>query len=382
MIRTRSFVVVAALATALAGCGARTSLGTTGASSSSCPSLAPACVAPGADPCGPWQAVAASCDAASHEWSCPSGSRVHARAAEQPDVCLPFHDQTGVASLGGSLVRVPTGDGRCLWIAEDVSFTDGTSARNLAFTVDPAAPFATCPKTSATPPAPAVTLAGGDDPSILVQIDGGYRLGGETHVVYRLFRLDASSAFGVVDVGGGVAHWDAGLQRIVVPPPASLAWGTDLDLGDAMLVEGDHALVWGCPGPPSFLTESCVLARLDANDSLSLVPGSAFDSGPWISSVVRTPAGGALHVYAVGFGTDLQTHEAAAPEGPWSAGAGLGRCALPAADAKAFCAGPVVHEELCDPTRPGEWAVTYGVGSTGTRTGNPDDYWSRLTWVH
>ncbi len=377
MNHTRLIVVACALA-ALSACGARTSLGTGETSSSSgCASLAPACVVAASDPCGASSVAPPSCDASTKRWSCPSVSRVYERATDAPSVCLPFHDDA--LSVGGSIVRVPTDDGRCLWIAEDVRWSDGTSARNVAFTIDPSAPFGTCPSKSATPPTPIVTLAG-DDPSILVQINQGYRLAGRTHVLYRLFKLDSSSAFGVTDIGGGVAHWDAQSQRIVVPPPTELAWGTDLDLGDAFLVQNDTALVWGCPGPPHFLTEGCLLRQLDGNDSIAQVSSQSFDSGPWLSSVIATTSG-LLHVYAVGFGSDLQTHTATSTSGPWSPGGDLAHCDLPSADPKAFCAGPVVHEEIDDPTRPGEWVVSYGIGSTGVRTSNPDDYWTRLVWV-
>ena len=112
---------------------------------------------------------------------------------------------------------------------------------------------------------------------------------------------------------------------------------------------------------------------------------TVFDSGPWVSSVVHDRASGSLlHVYAVGFGSDLQTHVARAPEGPWTGGASLGRCELPAGDPKAFCAGPVVHSELLDPTRPGEWAITYGIGTTdgaARARARPEDYWTRLGWL-
>jgi len=34
-----------------------------------------------------------------------------------------------------------------------------------------------------------------------------------------------------------------------------------------------------------------------------------------------------------------------------------------------------------DPTIRGVLPVTYSVGTTGTVTSNPDDYWPRLTWI-
>jgi hypothetical protein len=247
----------------------------------------------------------------------------------------------------------------------------------------------------------AVHLDGGDDPSLLVQVTGGYRLGTTTRVTYRIFRVDPTAGFGVRQLGSGIGRWDAASSSIVIPSVAKLAFGTELDLGDASLVDAGSAYVWGCPGPPSFLTERCLVARLDARDTLELFAGAGhwvastrgsdgatvFDAGPWISSVVHDPAsGGLLHVFAVGFGTDLQTHAAERPEGPWGAATPLSPCELPSADPHAYCAGPVVHSELEDPTRPGERAITYGVGTTATdgetrRREDPGAYWTRLVWL-
>src|SRR5437868_4081629 len=98
-------------------------------------------------------------------------SRPYQRTSAGSDRCLPFHEaRSGVASLGGSLVRVPTDNDRCLWVGEDGTFTDGSSARNVAFEVDPTAPFGTCPAESVTLPIPVVTVEGPADPSVLVQI--------------------------------------------------------------------------------------------------------------------------------------------------------------------------------------------------------------------
>ncbi len=256
---------------------------------------------------------------------------------------------------------------------------------------DTTAPFGSCP-TRATflddRPSEVVTIASGE-PSLHARITGGYRLGGATRVTYRLFRDDPGSPFGVAELGTGIATVAAG--HIVVE--AKPRFAPDLDLGDASIVIGDRAFVWGCPGPPDFLTERCVVGRIDASDAMELFAGSnwvasvrgsdgktVFDAGPWISSVTRS--GDTLrHVFAVGFGSDLQVHTANAPEGPWSSATTIARCSLPAHDDKSFCAGPVVHEELSDPTRPGELVVTYGVGTTRSGERAPADVWPRLVTI-
>jgi hypothetical protein len=271
-----------------------------------------------------------------------------------------------------------------LWIAEEARI-DGRDERNVALTADLDAPFGTCPKRATSIKTDVVVR---ETAGASVQITGGYRLGGRTRVLYRWFRNDPESPFGVRHVGSGVASF-AG-DRILLP--STPRFTPDLDLGDASLVLGDRVFVWGCPGPPDFLTERCVVGRLDASDRMELFTGSnwvasvrgsdgktVFDAGPWISSVTRS--GDALrHVFAVGFGSDLQVHTASAPEGPWSSASSLARCALPD-DPKAFCAGPVVHEELADPTRPGELVVTYGVGTTRGGERAPADVWPRLVTI-
>jgi hypothetical protein len=240
-------------------------------------------------------------------------------------------------------------------------------------------------------------LDGGDDPSLLVQIDGGYRLAGSTHVLYRLFRRDPAATFGVTELGSGVAHWDPALGRIVVPSPGTpFRWGLDLNLGDASVSanDGAHAYVWGCSGSGGFLVEACRLARLDASDNVEILGAAgafipsvrasdgsvAFVSGPWTSSVNGRP-GDYRHVYISDFGDQLSSQRAASPLGPWSDAPGLGSCDLPQGDAHAFCAGPIVHTDIADPTRPGELPVTYGVGTTGMQAGDASGYWPRMVWI-
>jgi hypothetical protein len=394
-------------ACAAASCGTRTGLldppATSPSDAATCRPPAVTCVAPDADPCGAPRVVPADCDAATLTWTCPPGARPFARAPAQPSVCRPFREPGGpVLALGGSLARVPTDDGRCLWVAEDVTLSSGQQLRNVAFEVDAAAPFGACPirASFAGGVARTAVVIEGDDPSLVAQITGAYRRGGATRVTYRLFRREAGAAFGLRELGTGLGRWDAPSQRIVVPGPGGLRFGTDLDLGDASLVVGEHAYLWGCPELPTFLTERCVVGRIDAADRLELFGGgrwiasargsdgaTVFEAGPWISSVVALPGATRLaHVFAVGFGSDLQVHTAAAPEGPWTSATSLARCDLPTDDADSYCAGPVVHVELADPTRPGELPVTYGVGTTAADQAaraavRPEAYWPRLQWV-
>lgn len=351
---------------------------------------APTCLR-AAGPCEPATVVAATCDG--RAWRCPSGTREHARLSAA-STCLPFFEPGGpIRALEGSLVRVPTAD-RCLWIGETVETSAG-SLRNVAFEVDPTAPYGTCPARATFRAESVVELDGGADPELQVQITGAQRLAGVTRVTYRLFRLDPSAGFGVRELGTGIGRFDEARQRIVVSPRPRFA--PDLDLGDASFVS-DRLYVYGCPPPIDFLTEGCVVARFDARDDMELFAGGGkwiesargrdgaevFRAGPWISAIARD-GDRLVHLYSVGFGSTLATHFASAPEGPWTDGPELARCALPEDDPKAFCAGPVVHEELVDPTR-SEWVVSYGVGTTASdgaarRAARPEAYWTRLHWI-
>ncbi len=388
-------------------CGARTSLSQS-VTDAACHSTPPTCVQSASNPCDAPSVVSAQCDEAAHEWVCPTGARVYARAADSSAVCRPFHGASGIDHVGpwglSAMTQLPTDDGRCLWIADSAKMSDGTMARNVAFEPDVTAPFGTCPTDSVSPPTPIVTMEGGDDPTILVQINGGYRLGQRTHVLYRLFKLDSSAIFGATEMGGGIGMWDPKTQRVVIPSPKDpFPWGLDLDLGDASIVlssDASHAFVWGCAQPSQFLTQGCELARLDENDHAELFSSSAtwipsvdasqgavlFRSGTWNSSVVAT-ASGLRHVYVADFGGMIQSDIASNVTGSWTPGADIAPCDLPSADPKSFCAGPTVHAALSDPTRPNELPITYGLGTTADTTtfdptsANPNDYWPRLIWA-
>ena len=216
------FALAAFAAFASSGCAARTGLSEISPTPRAF-RTPPQCVQSAPNPCDAPTVVTAQCDDAAHEWICPQGSRVYARAADSSTICRPFHGASGIDDVGpwglSAMTQIPTDDGRCLWIADSAQLSDGTMARNVAFEPDVTAPFGTCPTESVSPPTPIVSVEGPDDPSILVQIDGGYLLGGTTHVLYRIFKLDSTATFGAVEVGGGVAHWDPNTKHIVVPSP-------------------------------------------------------------------------------------------------------------------------------------------------------------------
>ena len=365
-------------------------------------SLAPAiqCVADGFG-CDAPSLVDAVCDAPTHTWQCPSGARPYARAPDNGSVCLPFAHATGLTPIKGwglsGLTRIPTDDGRCLWIVESMSLTDGTPERNVALEVDRHAPFGTCPESTVSAPFVAVTMEGGDDPSIYAQIDGGYRLGGATHVLYRLFKVDPTATFGVTEMGGGVARWDATSGRIVIPSPSTpFRWGKDLDLGDAMLPAGDgtHAYVWGCSGGNGFLVQDCRLARLDAARRRrgSTAPGgrsspaSGRATGQWRSC----RGAGARRSWPSrrGSGTCTSaTSETGSRRRRRAARSGPGPMRPTSAGAISRPTGaPSARVRSCTPSwptrrAPGELPITYAVGvAPDQMSGPPEEYGPRMVW--
>ena len=375
------------------------------ANDSACSDTPVQCVTRSAtDPCAAPRLVAPSCDTQAFEWTCPAGAWPYRRVAPSRSQCLPLHDSAGsIFGVAGSLSRVPTEDGRCLWIAEAVQ-TDamGRSLRNVAFEPDPRAGFGACPTAViflGGAPTPSVVFSDGSvDPTLLVQITGGYLSAGKTRVTYRLFRTDPTSVFGLNELGTGLGYWDAHSQRIVVFGAERPRFETDLDFGNASLLEGDYAYLWGCNAQGHELTEGCLLGRLDTRDRLELYTGNdhwsasalpsagaiVFEDGPWISSVQRSRANtqDLLHVFAAGFDAGLHIQHAVEPRGPWGEARALAACSLPEGDPEAYCAGPILHAELADPTRPGELVVSYGVGTTGpVGEGRSEDYWSRLVWL-
>lgn len=390
---------------AACGCGARTSLDVneiTGSAPqpSRCTGSPFQCVRPPSDdPCGPNSVESAVCNESSATWQCASGARPYERATEGPAVCMPFYGTASpIRRLGGSLTRVPTDDGRCLWVADEVE-TDAGIVLDVAFVPDLTAPYGTCPSNAALLDGSVqsvVTVSGGADPSTVVQITGAYRMNGSTRVTYRVFRLDGGAVFGQTDLGTGIGRWDAASGRIVVGNLTSPRFPTDVDLADDSIVLGSYAYVWGCP-VLTYLSRQCLLGRIDAADSVQLFVGNGqwsagasasaavpvFTGGPWIGSVISDVLdGGLLHVFAPEFGATLQAQHGSVPEGPWTPPASFASCDLPSADPAAFCMGPVIHTELADPTRPSERVVSYDVKTTSsTPLPTGDAYWPRIAWV-
>jgi hypothetical protein len=235
--------------------------------------------------------------------------------------------------------------------------------------------------------------------STMVEVNGGYRLGGVTHVLYRVFAVDSSSAVGAYEVNGGIARFDSEsltfdiTSRLHPDPP----WGLDLDLGDAYYPYGDgtHELIWGCAGEGQYLTEGCKLARVAADDTLELYSKAGdwiasvrasdgapqFDSGTWQSSVVQKQSG-FQHLYIPEYGTSIATQSAPTLLGPWSDEGAGASCDIAIGDSEAFCAAPVVHPDLIDPMRPDELPVTYAVGTTrASPISDEKSYWPRLVWL-
>ena len=167
------------------GCGARSSLESgPGAGRRGVRRAARLHVAAGADACAPPREVPAVCDAPGRAFHCPGGAAPYTRQVDQPGVCLPFFDPAGpIQSLDGSLVRVPTDDGRCLRIAEDVGTRAGDHLRNVAFAppTGAAGVFGACPSgapVGGASPTSIVRVEGVDDPDVLVQLTGSFRLAG------------------------------------------------------------------------------------------------------------------------------------------------------------------------------------------------------------
>jgi hypothetical protein len=341
-----------------------------------------------ASPCDALALVAAVCE--DEAWSCPPGARLYAQPWSD-DVCLPLEGRvsTGLFSDGVHEAPVPIALGdHCAWV---FPVETGGAIRLAAIDTAP-----TCA---------ALSAAGSDTP--IDDLDGDLDFvavgasfedtSGATRVLVRGWRFDPLAGFGVRSLGVGLARVDGG--RIAV----SDAWlfGDDLDLGDAAIVVDGFAYAYGCPGDPHALEEDCIVGRAPLGDVDTAsawdvlgdrgwgegAPVRVFGSGPHRSAVVEDPRGsGFLHVYAIGFGTDLMITTASAPEGPWSPARVLVPCDLPPDDPGAYCAGPTVHRELLDPLAPSTLVVSYSVGTTAEdgpsrRAADPAAYWPHVVRV-
>ncbi|MBX7190763.1 MAG: DUF4185 domain-containing protein [Sandaracinaceae bacterium] len=344
-----------------------------------CGLAAPTCVTRDA-PCDPLRIVNAAC--VGETWACPEGASVYERPFTS-DRCLPLFGHGGglIDGVHEAPVPVPIGD-RCAWVMPG---DDGVS---LAFVdvapsceeLGDAAPLEVDPSEAYDYLALAQSLALPSGPAVLV----------------RGWVFDPAAAFGVR--GAGVGLSSVGAVRLGSPLP--WLFGEDDDLGDAALVWGDHVYAYGCPGVPHDLLEDCHVGRAPLGREREPsaweifgeggwgvgTPVVVFGSGPHRGPVVADPRGGLVHLYAVGFGSTIELTRAERPEGPWSPPTTLVPCELPADDPDAYCAGPIVHLELFDPTRPDEIVVSYAIGTTASdgaerRARSPERYWPRVVRV-
>lgn len=373
----------------LAGCydsHARVSLAPAGDAGVACdPDARPLCAAR-EGPCEPLVLVEARCELAT--WSCPDG----ASAYEPPwteDLCLPLRGRVDPIFADGvheAPVPVPIGE-TCAWVLPldrgtlPIDLVASASARRCADIPLPGAPIA--------------DLEGDLD---YAAIQAAITLHDRSvRVLARGWAYDPSAPFGVRGLGAGLGRVIG--DRIAIDD--RWLFREDLELGDAAVVHEGFAYAYGCPGAPTWLEEDCIvgrapLDRVDDPSAWSVLgtagwgmgdPARVFGSGPHRSSVVRDPRGrGFLHVFAIGFGRELQFQWAPAPEGPFTGDTVLAPCELPPDDPGAYCAGPVVHRELLDPLAPGVLVVGYSVGTTSEdgaerRARDPDGYWPRIVRV-
>ncbi len=345
--------------------------------SAGCPTVSPFCVTQ-AHPCDAKVLVPAVCEI--DQWHCPEGIRVF----QQPwsdTRCLPLFGVTNTVLSDGvheGPVPVSMGD-RCAWVFPSNSETSSLIAVDVGSSCASLGPVhSVAPRTTQTD---------------YFAIQAAFQVGSHVRVLQRGWRFDATVPLGVrsIGVGFGVATADA---------IGTTAWTFETeaeDLGDAAVVHDGFLYAYGCPGTPTWLVEDCIVGRapLDSIDIASRwrVLGRdgwgegehvrVFGSGPHRGSVVHDPRGGFLHTFIAGFGASIEMNAATQPEGPWSEARTLAACELPSDDSHAYCAGPVVHLELFDPTRPNEIYVGYSVGSTATdseerRRRNPQAYWPRV----
>lgn len=341
-------------------------------------------------PCEPLRAVDAECVGTA--WACPQGAEPYVPPWAD-DLCPPLQATGSPFVDGVHEAPVPIAmDGQCRWLLPTSAHTNPDGAPNHAV----ADPGRACDGIRLLSGEPAVEVpAAGSWVGIQATMQDS---GGRVRALVRGWRLDPLAAFGVRSLGVGLATVEG--QRLRVDDDWLFA--PELDLGDAAVVFDDHLYAYGCPGAPEWLEEDCIVGRaplslIDEGDAWALwgadgwgtggEPARVFGSGPHRGPVVRDPRGGGLlHIYAIGFGTDLMLTTAQRPEGPWGDARALVPCELPAADPDAYCAGPVVYLHLWDPFTPDTLVVGYSVGTTSEdgerlRAERPGDYWPRIVRV-
>jgi len=353
-------------------------------------------------PCSRFITVSPDCTPAG-AWHCPEGSEVLTETVQPVDSCLPLYGEASpfvwLASAGTPVER---GDGRCMWIlSEGVTETDERLSH-------PAVILPTSPAPGNC--LPGAEVLGGEEPfsvadeadlgdDDIASLGDGFRFGGRTWIYYRHWVWDASQVFGVRLLGTRLAwyHDESESVRFL----DGFLWDAEVAFGDAAVVADGVPHVFGCHGPPVFLSTECHVARLVgadigdpaayehyaggdqwSDDIAEEVP--IFESGPHRTAVRYHPGVGRyVLLFAHGFGTQIEIRTAPEPQGPWTAPSVLADCDLPADDPDAFCATPAMHLELMSDWHPDDLAVTYDIGTLAPdaearRLADPAAYWPRL----
>lgn len=353
-------------------------------------------------PCSRWVTVSPECSPLG-VWQCPAESKVLGETSDPVESCLPLYGEHSpfvwLASTGTPVAR---GDGRCMWILSD-GVTAGDEHLSHPAVLLPSAP-------SSGDCLPGAEVLGGEAPfsvadeTDLGEVDiaslgDGFRWGGRTWIYYRHWVWDANQVFGVRLLGTRLAwyHHETESVRFL----DGFLWEPELAFGDAAVVADGVPYVFGCHGPPTFLSYECHVARLTGTDigdpaSYEHFAGDGewssdiaeevpvFESGPHRTAVRFHPGlDSYILLFAHGFGTQIEMRLAPSPEGPWTAPVVVADCELPASDPDAFCATPALHLELMNDWRPEQLAVTYDIGTLAPdaearRAAAPAAYWPRL----
>lgn len=346
----------------------------------SCTSAPPACTRR-ASPCAALELVPAACD--DTVWSCPEGTEPYT-PPWTGDRCLPLLgevERLDVVNEGP--VPVPIG-GRCAWIYHSMH----DDIRLEATFAAPSCDMLELPMPVATPT--------GDFAWMTVQ-SSFEDATGRDRVLVRGWVGDLSAPHRVRVAGSGFGRI---VDDAIVVTTTPWLFDETLPIGAAAVVDGGFLYLYGCPDDAYCLGSDAIVGRapLDRIDDRSAwsvlgtdgwgagTPVGVLPMGPHRADVVRDPRGGFLHVYVSGFGAAIEILHADRPEGPWSTGGPVVPCELPSDDPSAFCAAPVLHPELHDPTRPDELVVGYSITTSADdgwtlRMSRLESYWPRLVRV-
>ncbi len=327
-------------------------------------------------PCDALRLVDAACRG--EVWSCPAGSTPYV-APWSGDRCLPlFADVPAPGGVNEAPVPMPVGD-RCAWVYP--SLADGISLE---------ATFAASSCEALELPMPLETHGGEGYDAVMPQasfLDAS----GRPLLLMRGWRFEVAVPTPVGSSFGRLVG-----DTITI----SSTWAIDPMLGAAAVADGGFLYAYGCLDDPYCRGDDAVvarapLARIDEPAAWSYFgaggwgvgePAPVFRMGPHRGAVVHDPRGGFLHVYVDGYGTSVEWTHAERPEGPWSTPRVLVACELPSDDPAAFCAAPVIHLELFDPTRPDELVIGYALTTSAPdgwtlRTSRRESYWPRIVRV-